>query len=227
VRFRNLRLISLLLASAMFIGVATAARYPNTVRQSFVVEGPAGSELAAFFGLSAKDQATLMLPVLDVATMSTDTNYGGLANNQIRFSREGGGPRIEIGDRWHDNETGSGKPVPRYSFTSPFIDTRLTVDNGWTTLLRHLDVKVPEIKTHAAVATHVHTDQDALPFLDVLVYMVYDFLESRWVYRVELGIDRRERAERERALASHEFRVRERAPKPVLNGEGVRGQGQF
>jgi hypothetical protein len=194
----------------MLIDVATAARFPNTVRRSFVVEGPAGSELAAFFGISAKDQATLMLPVLDVATMATDTNYGGLASNEIRFSREGGGLRIEIGDRWYDNETGSGKPVPQYSFTSPFIDTRLTVDNGWTTLLRHLDVKVPEIKSHAAIAAQVHTDQDALPFLDVLVYVIYDSLESRWVYRAELGIDRRDRAERERALALHELRARER-----------------
>jgi hypothetical protein len=210
VRYRNLRLIFLLLASTMFMGLATAARFPDTVRRSFVVEGSAASELAAFFGISAKDQATLMLPVLDVPTMSTDTNYGGLANNKIRFSREGSGLRIEIGDRWYDNETGSGKPVPQYSFTSPFVDTKLTVDNGWTTLLRNLDVKVPEIKTHAAVAEHVHTDQDALPFLDVLVYLIYDSLESRWVYRVELGIDLRERAVRERSLALYEVLARER-----------------
>jgi hypothetical protein len=173
VRYRNLAPSLLLMALAMFLGEATAARFPDTVQRSFVVEGFPGRELATFFGISVEDEATLELPVLDTVTMSTEANYGGLTNNRIRFSREDGGLRVTLGNRWYDNETGSGEPVPRYSFASPFIDPRLTVDSGWTTLLRHLDLKDPEIKAHAAVAAHMHTDVDAIPFLNILVYMIY------------------------------------------------------
>jgi hypothetical protein len=208
VRFRNLLSILFLLASSAFVTMAAAARFPDTIRDTLTVEGQPSRELAAFFGVSGEVETTQDLPVLDIASESTETNYGGVSKNRIRFARKGGELRVTVGDRWYDNETGTGTPVPRYSFTSPFIDPRLTVHNGWTTLLRHLGVKVPETKTHATVAAHVHTDEDRIPFLDVLVYMVYDHVENRWAYRVELGIDHRDRDARERALAEYRTRMR-------------------
>jgi hypothetical protein len=121
-----------------------------------------------------------------------ERNYGGLANNTVQFIRQDDGPRVVIGDRWYDNETGSGDPVPKYSFTSPTIDPRLTAANGWTVLLRHLDVTMPASQAHAKVVVRKHLNEDATPFLSVLVYLIYDDVEERWVYRAELGLDDRE-----------------------------------
>jgi hypothetical protein len=120
VTFRDARSVLLALTLVSVVATATAARFPDTVQRTFVVEGTPARELAALFGIAEAAETSLKLPVLDTGGMSSERNYGGLASNTIRFARQDDGLRVVIGDRWHDNETGSGKPVQKYSFTSPY-----------------------------------------------------------------------------------------------------------
>jgi hypothetical protein len=205
----DFRSILLGLALAAIAATATAARFPDTVQRTFVVDGSPARELAALFGIADAEDTRLQLPVLDTGGISSERNYGGLASNSIRFTRQDDGLRVVIGDRWYDNETGSGEPVPKYSFTSPYIDPRLTVDNGWTMLLRHLDLTMPTSKAHGNVVARKDINEGAMPFLSVLVYLIYDYTEERWVYRAKLDLDDRKPGVRAAASAVHEAMIRQ------------------
>jgi hypothetical protein len=196
---------------ACFAHGAVAARFPDSVQRTFVVDGAPARAFCALFGIAASQETVLEFPILGTAGMTSNMNYRGDASNRISFSSENEKWRVVLGDNWYDNTTGSSQPVPRYSFISPFIDPRLAVDNGWGTLLRQLRVQLPERKEHAAIVSHIHTDEDASPFLDVLVYIVYDYVEKQWVYRGEIGIDHRDRAARHEATARYERLVRDRS----------------
>jgi hypothetical protein len=209
VTFRDARSVLLALTLVSVVATATAARFPDTVQRTFVVEGAPARELAALFGIAEAAETSLKLPVLDTGGMSSERNYGGLASNTIRFARQDDGLRVVIGDRWHDNETGSGKPVPKYSFTSPYIDPRLTASNGWTLLLRYLDVTMPASQAHGTVVARKHLNEDAAPFLSVLVSLIYDYVEERWVYRATLGLDDRKPGVRAAVSAMHEALMRQ------------------
>jgi hypothetical protein len=204
----DFRSVLLALALVAIAAPAAAARFPDTVQRTFVVEGAPARELAALFGMADADETSLQLPVLDTGGMSSERNYGGLASNSMQVTRLDDGPRVVIGDRWYDNETGSGEPVPKYSFTSPYIDPRLTAANGWTVLLRHLGVKMPADKAHGKVVVRKYLNEDAAPFLSVIVYLVYDYTEERWVYRAELGLDDRKPGVRAAVSAVHEAVMR-------------------
>jgi hypothetical protein len=204
------RILSLLGLLACLADGAVAARFPDSVHHTFVVEGGPARDFSAFFGIALNQEAILDFPTFGTVTMSSDQNYRGDASNRIRFSNADGKWRVTLGDNWYDNTTGSSRPVPRYSFLSPFIDPRLTVDNGWGTLLRQLRVQLPERKEHAAIVSHIHTDEDASPFLDVLVYIVYDYVEKQWVYRSEIGIDDRDLTTRREATTRYDRLVRDR-----------------
>jgi len=202
------RSVLLALALVSVVATATAARFPDTVQRTFVVEGAPARELAALFGVADADETNLHFPVLDTGGMTSERNYGGLASNSMQITRLDDGLRVVIGDRWYDNETGSGDPVPKYSFTSPYIDPRLTAANGWTALLRHLDVTLPADKAHGKVVARKHLNEDAAPFLSVIVYLIYDYTEERWVYRAELGLDDRKPGVRAAVSAVHEAVMR-------------------
>jgi hypothetical protein len=110
VTFRDGRSVLLALALVSVVATVTAARFPDTVQRTFVVEGNPARELAALFGMTDAEETSLQFPVLDTGGMSSERNYGGLASNSMQITRQDDGLRIVIGDRWYDNETGSGKP---------------------------------------------------------------------------------------------------------------------
>lgn len=185
-------------------GPTIAARWPDTVHRQFVLRGPQAIEFAGLFGISFDKETTLYFPTLGSVHFSEDIDYGGKAENKITFTTQGEEPSVILENKWNDSTTGTCEPVPQYWFLSPLIDPKLTVDNGWSVLLRQVKAKLPLLKWHAKTVKRIQIGPDTSRLIDVLIYIIEDGARDQWVFRVQIGIDERQPDQRDKEMHRYE-----------------------
>ncbi len=166
--------MSRLLLLSLFLGLlptlAHAARMPDKVERMFTITGPKAQELADFLGLPSNHDGTYRLPwAKSTATcfkeMGPDGPIYHLCDPTERFNTisyiASNPARIVFAGQWYDGETGSVPDVPKYSFSSPPLNTGENVAD-W----KFLDTKLRE-RILATEQKRVRFSEDSTPLVQV------------------------------------------------------------
>lgn len=146
------------------------ARAADIVNRTFVIRGARASELALLIGLPVDRSASLTLP-WDSAAAIRNCSFGlseaarerrcediAAPINTVVY-RPAPSPELRLSGSWLDRSTGSGPPVPRFTFQSPVLTDNDTSD--WSIVLRKTLIHRDELKDTAA------SEAREAPFIEI------------------------------------------------------------
>lgn len=187
--------------------LAQAARFPNSVYKTFNIIGPEATQIAKFLGMEISENNHLILQLQNLPPSAENPivlkNGSQPFMNKIEyFATEP--PKIVLSGVWLDHKTGSGYPIPTYSFSSPLFKKENHDFLQWSKLANRLWKYGKNTPLPTKPLKAWQTPDSSKPWFIVQLHQLKDWENGGYSYVVNIGVDDLSLAERKNKIKKYE-----------------------